>query len=259
LTERLKFAQISAKVGRMKQAILTVLLTLFFIISLSAQIKPSKTSVKPDPQKPKEITFQKVITPDGKTVILKSNGTWEFAPVEASEKPKAKPCDLTLKDAPVIRGFKLGMTKEEAEKVFGVPANTKENPFYFANPLPLPNGIIGYAFEGFTLSSNLRAFWDVRYLSLDFFDRELYSVTIKYSSSAASFTSEQFKIKISESFNLPIDAWVKQTAGERSYEILTCKEFQLMITQDNYLTATNFLISEKIKESEKYKRDVFKP
>lgn len=237
----------------MKQILFLILFANLFVISIYGQVKPTPTPVKTQKSTTKtkqEITTQKAVTESGKVVILKSNGTWEFAPVQVTEQPKIKPCELTLKDAPVIKGLKLGMTRDEVQKAFGVEQTDKRSPFYYFGAKILPNGVAHYRFYNFTLKE-LDGFQDISVLELDFFYSEVHSLTVEYSKESANFTNEQFRLKISESFNLPVDGW--------SNSSLKCAEFEVEVSSGNILILTNLLTSEKIKESEKKKRETFKP
>lgn len=250
---------------------LIFLLTVLSAILIQAQIKPTKTPVKaqktiskPVPPKVQEITTQKATTEGGKSVILKSNGTWEFAPAEIPEQPKVKPCDLTLKDAPVIRGLRLGITRDDVQKAFGVGSNDERSPFYYKGADIKSNGILHYEFYDSTLKA-LTGFSGITVLELDFFDGEVHRITVKYTESTANFTAEQFRLKIIENFNLPAEGWVDSSfyygngVSFPTGKKLNCSEFEIELIYGSTLRLTNILTTKKIEESEKNKRDRFKP
>jgi hypothetical protein len=252
----------------MKQILLSFSIATFFILSAQAQIKkppvkPQKLAVKPV-SKSKEIITQKAVTSDGKSVILKSDGTWEFAPLENPQKIEPKPCNLTLNNSPVIRNLKLGMTKDEIQQAFGVSANNERSPFYFISPLQKSTGVLQYTFYNSTLEK-LVGFRGISGLELELFEDNLHSLKITYSDSTASFSEKDFKNKIIESFNLPVDGWsgkdyyLGEAVSFPTAEGLQCAEFEIKISSGNTLTLTNLITSQKIKNNEENKRNVFKP
>jgi len=240
-----------------------LLFIILFALSIPAQIKQTpKTKPTPKPQTQK-ITEQQATTLDGKPVILKSDGTWQS--VQVAEKPKPKPCELTLKDAPTIKSLKLAITKENVEAILKVSGN-KEDAFYYATDSLLPNGIKQYIFRVNSYMLSFPSdFWDIDTLKLEFFDKQLHRIEVRYGEDAAKFTREQFKAKISEVFNLPVEGWSSSqfySDGSISFPIaekLQCAEFQVEVYLGHTLTLTNLLTTQKIEEIEEEKRKTFKP
>ncbi|MGC2235697.1 MAG: hypothetical protein WA584_06025 [Pyrinomonadaceae bacterium] len=257
----------------MKQILLVVLLAGLFIVSIPAQTKQTKTPVKsqktitkPTPQK--EITIEKAVTENGKPVVLKSNGTWEFASGEVSEKSQVKPCDLVLKDAPAIKyRLKLGMTKADVQRTFnadfrpeelynipGIPnipsTSEQKKDFPFPTAKILPNRVIQYTFYEYSLRA-ISGFWGLESLVLEFFNDELHSIKTEYAESAVKFSNEEFKSKLNESFKLPVESWNENK--------LVCREFELSVSSGNTLSLINYLTLQNIEGNEKLKRQTFKP
>lgn len=228
-----------------------LILYLIFISSFMCFGQRIKPSSKPTPEQ--KLTIIDATTKDGKPVILKSDGTWEFSKEQSTEKTNIAQCDLTLKDAPDLRGLKLGMSKKEVQAVFGVSNEDETSPFYFTNPEIRFNGVRSYKFYSNTLKK-LTGFYNIDNLTLEFFDGELHFIEAEYFRSYANFSAEQFKLKISETYQLP-NSW----AGNK----LKCKEFEIDI-KESYVTGNeisfyNLLTSEKIKIEEQKKQDKFKP
>ena len=252
----------------MKQILFSFSVVIFFILSVQPQAKKpsvnSQKQVSKPAMKKKEITTQKALTSDGKSVILKSDGTWEFSPLEIPQKIESKPCSLTLNNSPVIRGLKLGMTRGEVQQAFGVPSNDERSPFYFISPTRKSTDVLQYTFYDSTLKK-LIGFQGISKLEMELFEDTLHSLKITYSDSTASFSEKDFKNKIIESFNLPVDGWLGKDyyLGEAvsfpTAEGLRCAEFEIKISSGNALTLTNLVTSQKIKNNEENKRNVFKP
>lgn len=237
----------------MKRIKFFVLIIVFFSLSVFGQLKP-KTDTKKIEKKNDTVTTQKARTENGKSVILKSDGTWEY------EQPKEVRCDLRLNNAPKIRSLRLGMTKDEVLNVFDdiydnkSPFFERRSPFLYARPDILRNGVVSYVFY------NTYGF-DA--LQMDFFNSDLHQFVVKYSEATVNFTNEQFRLKIIESFNLPDSDW------EDSYTTyffsrglgkkIECAEFEIEVAGGNILAMTNLITSKKIEESEQRKREVFKP
>jgi hypothetical protein len=248
----------------MKQILILFLFTSVFTLSIPAQRKPITKSVKVQPQKIKEVTEQIATTLDGKSVVIKSDGTWQFSAVqETPQQPKVKPCELTLKDAPVIRGLKLGITQDSVERLFGIGSDNKTL-FYYGSEKTFPNDLSHYTFYNSSLEK-FTALSDIDSLELDFFRDELHSIKVRYSDKAGIFTKEQFKSKISEVFKLPVEGWansqfyIETDVSFPIAEKLKCAEFEVEISLGNTLTLTNGFTSQKIKEIEEDKRKTFKP
>ncbi|HEV7642304.1 MAG TPA: hypothetical protein VGO50_00055 [Pyrinomonadaceae bacterium] len=240
--------------GKIAFSSLLILSTSNFALAQKKNI-PKSGRVKP--QAVEKITTERATTESGKGVILKSNGTWGYVPesqqsVPPQPQPRNIECNLTLAQAPDIRGLRLGMTRAEVQNAFGLQRES-DSPFYTFGPTILPTEIYQYRFYSSTLEK-LPKFNNVDKLNLEFFGGYVHLLGIKYSPSAAHFNLEEFKSKLSESFNLPIEAW--------SNDSMQCRDFKISVSPGefgDYLELTNLITSEEIKQSEKRKRDAFKP
>lgn len=130
------------------------------------------------------------------------------------------PCKLSLsslKAAPELKGFQLGMTMEQAKThvpqiVFG-PTDALGSSKTTINP-------------GFDPRADKSRFQDVRTISLDFLDGRLVSLWIGYDTNFKWTTVGDFATGISESLSLP-NAW---TDWKLRGKQMSCADFEMTIS-----------------------------
>jgi len=119
--------------------------------------------------------------------------------------PPQKPtCNLTLAQAPVIRGLRLGMTSDELFAIF--PANEREE-FDRAQKLksaelPPNYGSTSFQFPISNYATKDR-FTGISYLYIDIFDRKVVSIRADYSNTPQFDRPEQLMEIITRQFGLP--------------------------------------------------------
>lgn len=186
-------------------------------------------------------------TPPKQPANIKKESAEKTEIVSAPTRPIQKTCDLTLKDAPVLRGLKVNMNENEVAEVFGVEDVRSIEPYLGADVLS--NGTSNRTYY----DNNLKKYSDffgIRFLELNFFGAFLHQISIKYAESYANFSDEELKKTFVEKFNLPNDLWERNS--------IKCKEFELSIDLRK-ITLTNLIVEQKITQAEEQKRKVFKP
>lgn len=119
----------------------------------------------------------------------------------------AQKCELTLEQAPELRGFKLGMTVTQARvKLPGV-----------VFPKPDENGELTLFLTGTSLrKSDPAATGDVRNGVLTFFDGRLVSLGIGYGDSVKWDNVDEFVFTVAQSLGLP-PIWPRRTSRTDDY------------------------------------------
>lgn len=111
--------------------------------------------------------------------------------------PQIQPCNMPLAQAPVVRGFKLGMTAEQARASYD---------YMFSYPEPDETGFFKVRVIPMQLAEPLRN--GLRSLGLAFFDNRLVTIEVWYDDTVAWASAEQFAGATSKSLGLP-NRWVK--------------------------------------------------
>jgi len=126
-------------------------------------------------------------------------------------------CRLTLNEAPVLRGFRLGMSPAEVRRASGgkLKIQIKREGSFF----------------GYFIEDRPPAFLsDVRALYLRFFDGKLFQIEIFYESLAtATPTLSDFTAQLSAQTNLASSLWT----SEQNRAVIVCDGFS--IVADNVL------------------------
>lgn len=147
-----------------------------------------------------------------------------------------EPCNLTLPQAPLIRGMKLGMAEADVLKV--LPSNPQALEI---SPKP--------GFEGI---------WSI---NPEYHKGRLSLLEIRYDRSIVWEDSAEFAIAITRALDLPAKAWRSES---RSTAFLPCREFRLEIDSDHRmlklidLTAVSDAEKERLADEARKKR-AFKP
>jgi hypothetical protein len=133
-------------------------------------------------------------------------------------------CQMTLSDAPALRGFRLGMSPAEVRAVSG-------------NKLKIKIKREGSFFGYFIRERPPEFLSDVRALYLRFFQAKLFQIEIFYEPTAQ--TLDEFTAQISAQTNLPSELW---TRG-RNRAAINCDGFSIIA--DNILNPRIELTDEK--------------
>lgn len=162
------------------------------------------------------------------------------------ENPKPEPpppntsCKLSLAQAPVIRGFRLGMTSDVLFALF--PANERET---FDRIQRLKSAELapnyGYATFGFSLSNYATQdrYKGIRELSFRLLDNKIVSVRADYSDTPLFDGIEQLMAVITKQYSLPdYKEWPGHANGS-NWQTLSCNGFRVQV---NVNSNSNFSI-----------------
>ena len=243
---------------------------------IKAQKTKPKAKIAPKTDKPDLTTIQ-AKTLDGKEIVLKADGTWAYKKPEptptpaaiakttpikvtgvkpdAKESPvpaakpspvaKTKPaptlskCDLAITGAPLIRGLRLGMSRNEADGI--IPADRVK--------IVDSSDIISYP-----QFSRARGFENVYQISARFFEDKLTALEIVYDPEDVKWKNvKEFAASLSESLNLSPVFW-KYDARNASSAEMQCKDFAIRID-----STTNEISMQKTAQDTPNQKKVFKP
>jgi len=200
----------------------------------------------------------------GYRIILKRNRshplfgtkTPEPSPVQPPSPPKPT-CNLTLAQAPAIRGLRLGMTSDELFAIF--PAKNDSEEFDRAKQLKSAGLAPNYGHTNFT-------FWVSRYSTGDrftgitvfffgLFDGRLVSINAQYSNFPKFESQAQVIEIITKQFGLP-------EFNEWNGASLSCEGFTFQVVGLNNIRlidpSYNKIMEDRIKADEAKKREGFK-
>lgn len=169
----------------------------------------------------------------------------------------AQECSLKPEQAPVIRGFRLGMTTEEVrEKVTGVGGLDKADELGMAETTIYP----------FQLKSKDDA-QNLQYVRLSFLDGRLTDIELRYDGLTKWDGIDQFAAKLSESLQLPKMSRGRFGVLNRRARTLECGGFrvQAMLVEDNRGALTlseegvKEIVEKRKAEVKEKQRQTFKP
>lgn len=180
-------------------------------------------------------------------VILKRSKSHPLFGTQTAEMPKPEPppppkptCKLTLAQAPVIRGLRLGMTSDELLAIF--PGNEREE-FNRAQQLKSAELPPNYGYTNFQFNPSNYAtkdrFMGIGSLSFELFDKKVVSIRASYSNTPQFDRPGQLMEIITRQFSLPE---FKDWPGYSEYlsnPSLACEGFTFQV--DGY--SEYFLIS----------------
>jgi len=193
---------------------------------------------------------------------------------QTQNQPENMPvCNLSLSQAPVIRGIRLGMKPDEWLKLFPGSAQDEKIKAILDRPPTFPEygfkEIIFYPAFSPSLFSYLprEEFSGIFNVSLTLFDNQIIAFRIKYAAYPGIDNPwdsvEQLIPIFSETFNLPqLSAWHKNGSGAE----LKCAGFELILNAGNgpsaYLTSKydfNQIIRQRAEADKQKGRAAFKP
>jgi|SRR5262245_27571147 len=172
------------------------------------------------------------------TVILKRSKSHPLFGTQTAEMPKPAPppppkptCKLTLAQAPVIRGLRLGMTNDELFAIF--PANERDE-FNRAQQLKSAELPPNYGYTSFQFYPSNYAtkdrFMGIGSLTFELFDRKVVSIGATYSPAPQFDRPGQLMEIITRQFGLPE---FKDWPGSNEYwngTWLSCEGFTFQVS-----------------------------
>lgn len=190
-------------------------------------------------------------------------------------------CDLTLKDAPILRGLKLGLSVNEVSKILGIEIKlkpkktnvylTKEEIAKYTESPKDASSLYPYIeiasttesqdvgekeFEYRTFDLSPEHLKDLEKISLRFYKDKLFDVDIDYLVEGYKWNNlTEFIENISGKLNLKVELWSKTTSD---IGFLFCKDFGLVASISNYsqksgasLSLTDSLVSSELSKISK--------
>jgi hypothetical protein len=179
-------------------------------------------------------SYYKIFLKRSKSHPLFGTQTVEMPRPEPPPPPQKPTCKLTLAQAPVIRGLRLGMTNDELFAIF--PANEREG-FDRAQQLKTaelpPNyGYTGFQFNPLNYATKDR-FTGIDYLTFELFDGKVVSIGARYITTPQFDRPGQLMEIITRQFGLPeFKEWPNY--GEYSQNpSLPCEGFTFQVNAGN--------------------------
>jgi len=172
------------------------------------------------------------------SIILKRRKSHPLFGTQISELPKPEPpkpqiskCKLTLTEAPVIRGLRLGMTSDELFAFF--PGNERQEfdrrEQLKRNELPPSYGFTSFYFSSNEFSTTDR-FNGINDFQFGLLDRKLVIIDIRYKNTPQFETMGQLMEIITRQFGLPD---YKEWSGyqqNRNFHSIGCDGFRVNVT-----------------------------
>ena len=154
-------------------------------------------------------------------------------------------CDLAVSDGPSIRGLRLRMTRNEADRLIPGTRITVIN----------STDIVAYP-----KYSKTPGFENVYQITAAFFDDKLSALEIVYDPDEVKWKSaKEFAGALSESFKLSPKFW-KYNARNQSFAEMQCREFSLTIDAEaNELSLRGLNATQKPARDSEAQKKVFKP
>jgi hypothetical protein len=125
-------------------------------------------------------------------------------------------CNLTLKDAPAIRGLRFGMSSKDVGSVIGMPLKIMG-----------PAGSI-WAYNPEIQLTDVKGLDGVMLLQLGFERDKLRDIDVDYNLQVHWENAAEFAKNLSDNLSLPSSAWTFDKTDERRAEMI-CKEFAVQI------------------------------
>jgi hypothetical protein len=162
-------------------------------------------------------------------------------------------CTLTMAQAPVISGIKLGMTPEQVLALFPGSREDKEVSDNLARP-PSKLGVSNFMIRPERYASKSK-FAGVNQITFTLLDGRVSTLNIGYNGTEWKHVDE-FVAKFSEGKNLPpAAAWEAQVGMDTQLKILKCKEFEVTVFAGgknvhniNYVQLRDIAATQKLKE-----------
>lgn len=145
-----------------------------------------------------------------------------------SQQPSASRCNLTLAQAPIIRGLRLGMGVDELLTLFPRSREDPEIISTLASAKGAPNyglanlGFASHKYPSSPLSKNVNLF------SIQMFDNRVSSIDVYYNGPAWTNVDEMI-VKVAQSLNLPGAQDWSQSFSQNT-KSLKCNGFEVSVT-----------------------------
>lgn len=219
-------------------------------VKTEAAVKPSPSpSATPTPAptvKPSPAANPNPVTKPTPLIVAEKSPVPKPAPnPKTTAYLLSKECDLSLKDSPVIRGLKLGMPREEADRVI---------------PTDRVRYIDSSAITAYPQFSRTAGFENVYQISAHFSEEKLGVLEIVYDPNAVKWSSaKEYAENLSQNFTLPFRFWKFNTKTPTIAE-MRCSEFSIAIdSEQNELRLEKQNAIQKTVQPKEETKKVFKP
>jgi hypothetical protein len=179
-------------------------------------------------------SFKWVVLKRSKSHPLFGTQTAEMPKPESPPPPETPTCKLTLAQAPVIRGLRLGMTSDELFTIF--PANEQEE-FNRGQQLKSAELPPNYGYTSFQFNSSNYAtkdrFTGIGSLTFELFDKKVVTIGANYSKAPSFDRPGQLMEIITRQFGLPeLKDWPGYNENS-SDPSLSCDGFTFQVDAHN--------------------------
>ena len=159
--------------------------------------------------------------------------------------PLPKQCDLTLSNAPAIRGLKLGMPRSDADKLIPLDRVTMLD----------SSDILAYPKPGSAIG-----FENVSAVSARFVEDKLHALEIAYTENAVKWkNAKEFADNLSANLKLPAAFW-KHNAKNQALSEMQCREFSIKINSElNEISLEKSSSPAKVEQAKETVKQAFKP
>jgi hypothetical protein len=162
-------------------------------------------------------------------------------------------CTLSIAQAPVVSGVKLGMTPEQVLALFPGSREDKEVSGSLARPAS-KFGVSTFMIRPERYASKAK-FAGVSQISFTLFDGRVSTYNVGYTGPEWKHVDE-FVTKFAEATKLPAaNAWEAQEGMDSQLKILKCKEFEVsvfaggrQVQNINYVKVRDLAVEEKLRE-----------
>ena len=219
-----------------------------------------KTKPKPKPKTKPEITTIEAATKDGKAVILKSNGTWEYTKVETDKKnssipnpnPSPKPTpvtavaaatptpkptpvptpDIAAKPTKTNESKQCELTLTDSPAIRGLQLGMSRTEVDRIIPQDRVRILNSSAISAYPQFGKTAGFENIYNITAQFLDEKLNLLEIVYDPTAVKWkNSREFAENLSENLKLPLRFW-KHKPGITTVSEMRCREFALEIDSE---------------------------
>lgn len=189
-----------------------------------------------------------------------SNASGQASNTSVHDKPD---CQLTLAQAPVINGLKLGTTVEEVLALFpGIKEDAEVRSSL--SRLPSQFGVSGFVVRPARYESKEK-FAGINQITFTLLDGRVSNFTVGYNGPEYSHV-DKFVAKFTEGTNLPAaDQWEAYAGMDTQLKTLKCTDFEIRVFAGgqggnlNYVLMRDLVADEKLKERRKKAREKAAP
>jgi hypothetical protein len=207
-------------------------------------VKETQKAVVKETQKPVVKEVKKPVVKETQKAVVKET---QKPVVKEVKKPVVKSmpatCDLALKDSPTIRNLRLGMSRNDADRI--IPSNRTNFP---------GSTIIAYP------KSMDAGFENVESVMAEFFDGSLSGLTIGYKPGYKSWNNaKEFAQSLSDNLNLPSKYW-KFDRKNADWSKMECRDFSITLdSYSNEMTLERVSSQQKTASQNNNRKEVFTP